>query len=417
MSSELQRVVDALGASLERSVALDDTGMRLQVHSAHYGVVDEARTTSLLERRAPAPAVAWVLAQGIATAAGPVRLPAHPDLGLLARVCVPVRCQDLLLGYLWLIDPDEQAPLPDASLAAAAEAAEQLGVLLYREQLLHELERGRERELLRDLLADEPVARAHAAQELRDTGLFRGRGPVVSVAVRVVPADRRTPRARRAEGLDVLLGSALDALRGHLPPGHLLSLVRPDHGLAVLAPPLGAPGLGALAQRLHDAVVRGLAREGQEWRVLVGTGDPQPELEQAVASYRHAIEATGVAEVVTTYGPVVDWTTLGIYRTLARLPAEDLSPEAVHPGLAALLAAEGPLLETLECYLDRAGDAQRTSAALGIHRTSLYYRLTRIEELTGADLREGDDRLALHLGLKMARLAGMHRSRPAPTSS
>jgi DNA-binding PucR family transcriptional regulator len=41
---------------------------------------------------------------------------------------------------------------------------------------------------------------------------------------------------------------------------------------------------------------------------------------------------------------------------------------------------------------------------LGIHRQTLYYRLSRIERLTGLDLGEGEDRLLLHMALKHARL-------------
>ena len=39
-----------------------------------------------------------------------------------------------------------------------------------------------------------------------------------------------------------------------------------------------------------------------------------------------------------------------------------------------------------------------------MHRTSLYYRLSRIELITGMNLASGTDRLSLHLGLKLARL-------------
>jgi sugar diacid utilization regulator len=65
-------------------------------------------------------------------------------------------------------------------------------------------------------------------------------------------------------------------------------------------------------------------------------------------------------------------------------------------------------LQTLEVYLDRAGDAQATAAELSLARGSLYYRLNRIAAITGADLRSGDDRLMLHVGLKLARLAGLY---------
>jgi DNA-binding PucR family transcriptional regulator len=43
---------------------------------------------------------------------------------------------------------------------------------------------------------------------------------------------------------------------------------------------------------------------------------------------------------------------------------------------------------------------------LGIHRQTLYYRLSRVEQLTGLDLDDGEDRLLLHMALKGARLQG-----------
>jgi DNA-binding PucR family transcriptional regulator len=76
-------------------------------------------------------------------------------------------------------------------------------------------------------------------------------------------------------------------------------------------------------------------------------------------------------------------------------------------GLVDLLKAPEAaiLVSTLETYLDHAGDAQAAAAALFVHRSTLYNRLHRIEELTGFDLRHGDDRLELHIGLRMWRLA------------
>ena len=38
----------------------------------------------------------------------------------------------------------------------------------------------------------------------------------------------------------------------------------------------------------------------------------------------------------------------------------------------------------------------RAAAELGVHRQTLYYRLSRVEKLTGLDLDEGEDRLLLH---------------------
>jgi DNA-binding PucR family transcriptional regulator len=63
------------------------------------------------------------------------------------------------------------------------------------------------------------------------------------------------------------------------------------------------------------------------------------------------------------------------------------------------------LLQTLETYLDLAGDVQRTAARLNLHRSSLYYRLDRIAGLLASDLSSGFVRLELHLALKSRRAA------------
>ena len=65
------------------------------------------------------------------------------------------------------------------------------------------------------------------------------------------------------------------------------------------------------------------------------------------------------------------------------------------------------LVGTLEVFLDLGCNARRTADALKLHRTTLYYRLRKIEEVLGIDLEDGSDRLALHLGLKLARLGGL----------
>lgn len=52
-------------------------------------------------------------------------------------------------------------------------------------------------------------------------------------------------------------------------------------------------------------------------------------------------------------------------------------------------------------------DAKTTAQRLQLHRTTLYHRLRKIEAIAGVDLRTGDDRLAMHLDLKLARLAGI----------
>ena len=56
---------------------------------------------------------------------------------------------------------------------------------------------------------------------------------------------------------------------------------------------------------------------------------------------------------------------------------------------------------TARTLLDRGGDAARTVGELHVHRTTLYYRLERIEALTGVNLKTGADRDNLHMALRL----------------
>ncbi len=95
------------------------------------------------------------------------------------------------------------------------------------------------------------------------------------------------------------------------------------------------------------------------------------------------------------------------------LPAHQLlgSVMTIPEGRRLALALLGPLLvgtaaarrqriETVRAILDAPGSSE-ASSSLGVHRNTTAYRLKRIEEVTGWDLREPDLRLALSLALRI----------------
>ena len=59
------------------------------------------------------------------------------------------------------------------------------------------------------------------------------------------------------------------------------------------------------------------------------------------------------------------------------------------------------LVQTINAYFDHHGNISQTAEMLYIHRNTLLYRLDRIQELTGQDLNNAHDRLALQLALKL----------------
>ena len=124
-------------------------------------------------------------------------------------------------------------------------------------------------------------------------------------------------------------------------------------------------------------------------------------LAELAALWREATASARAALAEPRLGPVARWASIGPFRLLTAVPAETAHDPVVH---ALLSPAHRELARTAEAYLDCAGQAGRTAARLGIHRQTLYYRLGRVEQLTGLDLADGEDRLLLHMALKAARL-------------
>jgi sugar diacid utilization regulator len=399
---DLQRIAVSLAVKIHRAVAIDDPHLNLITHTAHDDRVDAHRVASVMTMRAPDEVINHALKHGIATADGPVQVPALPEIDLLARVCVPVRCQGLLFGYLWIIDQD--GTVTDEELQLSVEAAAAAGEVLYREQLLDDLRDSRERELLRDVIADDKAVSAAAATLLVEEEMLPP-SPYLCVLVVQVESDSNEENDAVRTALDVAFRST--SRRAN--PLTCLSLSRAAGRGILLVAGRRAPSsndVRAIALSLRDELVKAL---GDAANVRIGIGSVLQGADQANASARRAREALDVASLVSGFDAVTTWDELGVYRLLVKLPLDDLPEEAIPAGLRTLMESdgEGPLVETLETWLDEGCDARATVARLQVHRTSLYYRLGRIEEITGLSLNSGSARLDLHLGLKLARLQGL----------
>ncbi|GGK04755.1 transcriptional regulator [Pilimelia anulata] len=399
----LQDAVDGLAARLDRPTMIEDHQHRVVVHSAHDGNIDGVRRLSILHRRTDPGVRDHLQRFGIARAPGAIRIPASAELRMWPRLCVPVRHRGVLLGYVWFLDRD--GTLTDAEVAAAERACGELTLEMFRELWTNDTAGYRVAGWVRDLLSDNRAARVTAAAALLDDGYFVDGVPVVALIGQPVGA-----RARPAE-LQVLLEEALAATARSGGPRGTLHLAHRDRAVLIAAQCAGYPSIGDLAAGLCVEITRTAQYAGAADGVLIGVGGPVDALCDALTSHRQARLALRVAAVQPNLGPLAQWSDLGAYRALATVVPAGRAAVSVHPGLERVFTepAHGSLLETLETYLDLAGNADAAAKRLHLHRTSLYHRLHRIEQLVGTDLKDGSERLCLHLALKVGRLSGTYR--------
>ena len=326
---DMQATVDRLAAAIGHSLLIEDLD-QYPVWWSTVGPVDRTRMRTILNRHVDPVAAAVIERFKLADAVGPVRTPTMPGADMWARWCVPVRHDDRLLGFLWVLDPD--GTVAEADLPALVECAELAAEVMVEPQQAVE-DRTRRRDDLVDRLL-----------------------------------ETRDPEAARA----------LARLQG-LPP---------DTRVQVQAPGIagGWPLPNAMSAHVADTP------EG-----LAISGTPLPLADLGEAFRRAVVTRRAIASGARVDPP--SWDRLGAWRLIVEAP-ESLSPSHIHPGAAVLAQqSNAALMATARVILDLGGDVAAAAKALHLHRTTLYYRMDRIQELTGVDLRTGPARTDLQLAL------------------
>lgn len=128
------------------------------------------------------------------------------------------------------------------------------------------------------------------------------------------------------------------------------------------------------------------------------------------AAYREARDAISIAQELGTSASTTFYGDLQLFRLLLalketsqddlrRFHAETLGRLIEHDN-----RRDSELIRTLEGFFQANGNLAKAASDLAVHRNTLVYRLERITELTGVNLDDADNRLILHLALKIQRV-------------
>src|SRR5262245_44871068 len=177
----LQHLAEQLAQDLRRSVIIDDAALRPLAITPQTGRVDRSRVESVLQRQTSAPLRRRLTEHGVFSAREPVSIPGDPQQAILPRLCLPLRADDQLLGFLWLIDePSLTSDQIRQALAAAAEASDLLAQRAIRDAdqfaVLSDLADG--------LLHAQEQVRQEAATALARQDALTGRPPYALAVIR-----------------------------------------------------------------------------------------------------------------------------------------------------------------------------------------------------------------------------------------
>ncbi len=167
--------------------------------------------------------------------------------------------------------------------------------------------------------------------------------------------------------------------------------------------------------------LQGVIREMlPEVSVSVGIGRPHRQLTDLRQSYYEASYAIKIRRLKGEPGVIASFDDLGSYGLLLGLQ-DTLSLEVFYDSVLGKLQEydeqnSSDLVRSLSCFLEANGHWGDAAEKLYVHRHTLRYRMKRVEEITGRDLDQSQDRMEFWLALKAKELIDQSKKgKPAPT--
>lgn len=394
------RGIDALAGTLadilERSVLVEDASNRV-LAATRRGPIDAMRRGAEEAGRTPAESVAALAERGIYAELRATMRPLHlqpvPEIGMeMERVVAPIIVGGEVYGYIWIVSGNR--PLTRLDERAIESAATVAALALLKERAVQETQQTLRGDFLAQLFgASSSGLRDSALTELGHRLGYRfgarhqflyWHGPAASDVGWTYLAGRVEAWLKR-EGLWGLVAAR-------------------DNGLAVMLESdedgVGEEVAGKLLDNLHTP--------GQV--LVIGVGRGATDDGRKRDAYAEARDAAEISLRLKPEAHVALYRTLGLLHWLDHLPDPVLAGNPYFDQLLALdkldQRGHGELVATLEAYLDYGGALGQASEVLGVHRNTLLYRVDKIEQALGVDLKDALTRLNLHVAVKAFRLKG-----------
>ncbi len=317
--------------------------------------------------------------------------PDHPDIAGRS-LALPVSTRGHGVPQAWLVAARDAGGLGDFERLILQQAVTVVALELMRQRAM----RDTERRLAGDVLAEavgtptgggQPLSERELASRLRPFGVGSDAAVLVFATPDPATLEPELDRFMREAGVGALVAArenllcaVVDASSNELDPVGLATRAREALAGA------GQPAPRAAASRV--APVAALRRSFHEARCALEA----------------AAMANGSAPEVASYRD------LGAFQLLLALQDDEALRLYCDSVLGPLENGGGEygdeLLRSLEAFIEQNGQWEKAARELFCHRHTLRYRIRRVEELTGRDLKSARDRIEFWLALRARELIG-----------
>lgn len=386
----LQHLVEALAKLLDKSITIESNHFDV-LASVQLGKIDPARQRSIDSGRTAPEIIEQLQNNGLQKRLiqhnEPIHVAAQPQFGIeMERMVAPIVVTQNLLGYLWIIA--DKGSLTDLDHIAIEQAATVAALLVYKEKAVQESQRSMRGDFFSQLLrADE-----YSPSELESQATIFDFRLNRNYQVLVIEDEQKSNDVvtRLPSHIEPLLQERIPAL----------VVVREQHIVVVLQAHQNPNGTH-IAEELIDSL-------NYDSPLLIGVGTSTEHLNGIASSYEQGLESLAISRSMGQRQGIFPFEQLGLLHWLYQLPDKALEDNIYFRALSKLDSSQTEqhkqLFGTLEVFLEYGGRMKEAAEALYVHRNTLTYRLERIEDLIGLELRDSNTQINLFVALKSYKL-------------
>ncbi|MCP8971319.1 PucR family transcriptional regulator [Ectobacillus ponti] len=391
----LEEFADVISDKLQCPITIEDANHRLLAYSTHDERTDPARISTIIGRRVPEKVINSLWREGVIPALlngpEPVRVKTLDEIGLGDRVAVSIWNKGEVLGFIWTLEIDRV--LTEQDLLFLKRAADAVKSKLLQLQARKSKKEARSQEFFWKLLT------GHTAEheEIVENFQLLQISPAASFAVTVLEFEEDiTGEEERQITYLLQTGQHLKTLLHTIDHRQLILLV----SLHQVEQPL------AELQRFVESFVGKMEKRFGVSAIRPACSGIHERYEKVKQAYQEALTVLSIKEKFPQEtAKLYCYASMGMYQLIDIVLQARKGTAYENRALQELHAYDAKhhsnLAETLEVFLNKDSSVNDAAKALNVHVNTLKYRLQRITEIGGINLRDPNEKLLLYLDLKL----------------
>jgi DNA-binding PucR family transcriptional regulator len=395
---DLESLVDKISEVLSCPVTIEDANHRLLVYSSHEPGIDPARIATIVGRRVPEKVINSLWREGVIPklldSDEPVRVDAIGDIGLGNRVAISIRDKDEVLGYIWVLEVekhlDEKAQLQIKRAAQVAKAK-----LLQLQERKQKVELGHQ-DFLWQLITG----------HTKTTSMIKEKAEKLHIRL---PDYFQVMIFHFIDRIDDALHKQIQYILTTIQRIRIVASLIDQNKLIILASPLQIEKKEEESVDFISTFLKQMKERFEVDSIEVACGTLyQNDYSKVEQSYQEGLHLLLLKKrYPREMRDVYELQHAGFYRYISWINEGKQRESLVNPYIHKLKMYDAEngtdLLHTLEIFISHDSHAKETADVLHIHINTLNYRLKRIEEIAGINLKNMDQKVSVYLDIKADR--------------